>query len=70
MKSCFINLIILFIISLNLHAEDGHNLWLRGHSTGSVNVVCSKNSATLDIAKAGIETMLAGRIRHNACSNN
>jgi alpha-glucuronidase len=34
----------------NLHAEDGHGLWLRGQSTGSVKIICPKSSATLHIA--------------------
>ena len=38
------------LISVNLHAEDGHNLWLRNNSTGHVNVVCSRSSPTLAIA--------------------
>lgn len=42
---------ICLLSSVNLEAEDGHKLWLRSQNTGPVNVVCSKNSATLDIAR-------------------
>lgn len=42
--------ILLFLSSINLLADDGHNLWLRNKSTGSVNVQCNKSSATLTIA--------------------
>jgi alpha-glucuronidase len=37
-------------IGMSLHAEDGHNLWLRNKSSGHVNIECSKSSATLSIA--------------------
>jgi alpha-glucuronidase len=38
------------LLSFNLQAEDGHDLWLRGKGTNSVNVICSKKSPTLSIA--------------------
>ena len=41
---------LLFLTSINLFADDGHNLWLRNKSTGHVDVICSKSSATLAIA--------------------
>jgi len=41
---------LLISLSINLHAEDGHNLWLRNKNTGHVNVVCTRSSATLTIA--------------------
>jgi alpha-glucuronidase len=50
MKTLF-NIMILMCVPFSLHAEDGHNLWLRRESAAPVNVVCSKNSATIDIAK-------------------
>jgi len=50
MRNCFICFIILFFASLNLHAEDGHDLWLRTKSTGIVDIVCEKSSSTLNIA--------------------
>ena len=46
---------ILILTTFNLHAEDGHNLWLRAKSTGSVNIVCERRSSTLDIAKQELE---------------
>jgi alpha-glucuronidase len=42
--------ILLFLISFNMYAEDGHSLWLRYKSTGHVNVVCTKTSPTISIA--------------------
>jgi alpha-glucuronidase len=38
------------LLSFDLQAEDGHDLWLRGKGTNSVNVICSKKSPTLSIA--------------------
>src|SRR5664280_1807933 len=48
---------IILIQSVFLQAEDGHNLWLRAKSTSPVNVICSKKSATIDIAR---EELLKG----------
>lgn len=39
------------VAALGLNAEDGHQLWLRGKSSASVNVISKKTSATIDIAK-------------------
>lgn len=57
----FITIFILLFLALNLHAEDGHELWLRGQSTGSVNVVCSKSSVTIDIAKQELQNFWQGK---------
>ena len=46
---------ILLAFSLNLHAENGHSLWLRAKSLGTVNIVCTKSSPTLAIAKQELE---------------
>lgn len=51
---------VLFLI-INLHAEDGHSLWLRAKNTGTVKVVCSKNSATLKIAKQELKQTWQGK---------
>ncbi len=61
MKNQFISLLVLMCASFLLHAEDGHNLWLRGKSTAPVNVVCSKNSATIDIAKQELQQEWQGK---------
>ena len=58
-KALFI-ICILFMV-LSLHAEDGHNLWLRSKSTGSVKIICSKNSVTLDIAKQELKNSWQGK---------
>lgn len=47
--------IVLVLAALNLHAENGHSLWLRAKNSGTVNVVCAKNSPTLAIAKQELE---------------
>jgi alpha-glucuronidase len=46
-----INVFILMFATTWLKAENGHQLWLRGRSTAPVKVVCSGNSATIDIAR-------------------
>ena len=48
---------IILIQSVFLQAEDGHHLWLRAKSTSPVNVICSKKSATIDVAR---EELLKG----------
>lgn len=59
MKALVIVFILLFIAH-SLHAEDGHELWLRDQSTGTVNVFCSERSPTLDIAKGELENSWCG----------
>jgi alpha-glucuronidase len=59
-KTSIITCFFLFL-SLNSFAEDGHSLWLRAKSTGSVKIICSKNSATLDIARKELEQSWQGR---------
>lgn len=46
---------ILILMIICLHAEDGHSLWLRNKSKGSVHVVCKKTSPTLTIARQELE---------------
>jgi alpha-glucuronidase len=50
-----VSVLIFFFLTLGLRAEDGHSLWLRGKNATSVNVVCSKKSATLEIAKQELQ---------------
>lgn len=45
------SIVILMFTTLGLRAENGHQLWLRAKSTAPVKVICSRSSATLDIAK-------------------
>lgn len=42
---------ILILFAFNVKAENGHDLWLRNKSTGSVNVLCAKQSSVLTIAR-------------------
>jgi alpha-glucuronidase len=43
-------IILLYLLSISLYAEDGHNLWLHDKGSVRVNVVCKKSSPTLNIA--------------------
>jgi alpha-glucuronidase len=43
--------LILFFLSVNLCAENGHALWLRNQSSSPVSVVCSKKSPVIDVAR-------------------
>ncbi len=54
-------IICIFFVSLSLHAEDGHKLWLRGKSTGPVKIICSKSSVTLNIAKQELKNSWQGK---------
>jgi alpha-glucuronidase len=60
-KNVSITMLICIFLALNLAAEDGHRLWLRGQSTGSVNVICSKHSSTLDIAEQELKQSWQGK---------
>ncbi len=53
--------ICILLTVLTLHAENGHSLWLRAKSTGTVKIVCSKSSATLDIAKQELKQAWQGK---------
>ncbi len=53
--------ICILLTVLTLHAENGHKLWLRAKSTGSVKIICSKSSATLDIAKRELKQTWQGK---------
>ena len=61
LKMTTLSIFTFFLLTITLHAEDGHELWLRGHSTESVNVVCSKQSATLDIARQELVDQWRGK---------
>jgi alpha-glucuronidase len=69
----FISIFISIFMIVSLYAEDGHSLWLRAKSTGPVNVICSENSATINIAKNELHQCWQGQsnakvvltIRHN-----
>jgi alpha-glucuronidase len=50
-----IGIVILFFLSIQLFAENGHNLWLRNTNSLPVNIVCTKSSPTLDIAKQELQ---------------
>jgi alpha-glucuronidase len=46
----FIIVSVLTFRTLSMKADDGHRLWLRSESASPVNVECSNQSTTLDIA--------------------
>jgi len=50
MKALF-RIAIFLLLSLSLHAENGHKLWLRNTESNPVNVVCTKDSPILSVAK-------------------
>jgi len=50
MKNLALMFLLFFIVS-SLKAEDGHKLWLRNQNPKPVKIICSKQSATLDIAQ-------------------
>ncbi len=60
------NKIIFFTIVLHLYvvemkSEDGHQLWLRVRPAAQVKVICSKNSATINIARQELEQGWQGK---------
>lgn len=54
--------VILISLTLCLFAENGHNLWLRNLKPKSVNVVSSKNSPVLSIAKQELQNGWMGEM--------
>ncbi len=46
-----INILLILLFSLQLQAENGHDLWLRNTSSQPVKIVCKKSSPTLTIAR-------------------
>ncbi len=56
-----IGIFILLIATIYLHAEDGHGLWLRTKKAIPVNIICSKSSATLNIAKNELQQGWIGK---------
>jgi alpha-glucuronidase len=60
MKKIISNIILLFIV-LNLQAENGHQLWLRNKKSLPVKIICTQNSATLNIAKQELQQAWQGK---------
>lgn len=46
---------VLFFTAVGLHAQDEHKLWLGDETAKEVTVVCSRRSATLDIAREELQ---------------
>jgi alpha-glucuronidase len=57
----FICALVFFLSVMAAKAEDGHQLWLRGQSAHQVNVICSGNSATLNIARQELQQGWQGK---------
>jgi len=57
----FICTLVLFLSAFAAPAEDGHQLWLRGQSANQVRVICSGNSATLNIARQELQQGWQGK---------
>jgi alpha-glucuronidase len=53
--------LILVLSTFEAKAEDGHQLWLRGQRANQVNVICSGNSATLNIARQELQQGWQGK---------
>jgi alpha-glucuronidase len=53
--------VFILIQSVFIQAEDGHNLWLRAKSSLPVNIICSKKSATIDIARQELQLGWLGK---------
>ncbi|HNY24751.1 MAG TPA: alpha-glucuronidase, partial [Bacteroidales bacterium] len=56
-----ISFFLVVFMSLGLHAEDGHSLWLRQQDPVPVTVVCQAGSATLDIARRELQMGWQGK---------
>jgi alpha-glucuronidase len=57
----FVSAFFFLFIILSVHAQDGHELWLRNKTAVPVNVVSSKNSPTLTIARQELQQGWQGR---------
>jgi len=55
--------LVLFFTAFAAKAENGHELWLGKHNVNPVNVVCSNNSATLNIARQELQQGWQGKTR-------
>jgi alpha-glucuronidase len=56
-----IGIFIFMFAPLCLRAENGHQLWLRARSTAPVKVICSRSSATIDIAERELHRCWQGK---------
>lgn len=61
----FIGLAFSCFIALSVVAENGHQLWLRGKNTSSVQVAYAKKSATLDMAAQELKQEWQGTANSN-----
>ena len=53
--------LVLFLSVLETKGEDGHQLWLRRQHAHQVNVICSGNSTTLNIARQELQQGWLGK---------
>jgi alpha-glucuronidase len=56
-----LSLLVFFTAFVSLHAEDGHDLWLRNKKKDSVNVICVDKSPTLSLAVKELEDQWQGQ---------
>ncbi len=59
MKILF-NAVVLLLLAVGVHAENGHNLWLRNQHALSVRVVCTKNTPTIAVARQELQQSWQG----------
>ena len=57
----FIEILVLFLAAFAVQAENGHELWLRKHNVNPMNVVCSENSPTVNIAHQELQKGWQGK---------
>ncbi|WP_199269720.1 alpha-glucuronidase [Mucilaginibacter lacusdianchii] len=57
----FVAIFILLCFSSFLYAEDGHQLWLRAHNTGTVRVQPHRRSSLLNLAEHELRTGWRGK---------
>ena len=48
------------VTTISIHAEDGHQLWLRYQPVNKAKVLCDSKSATIEIVKQELETYYHG----------
>ena len=56
-----INILLILLFSVQLQAENGHDLWLRNTSSQPVKIVCKKSSPTLTIAREELKNGWQGK---------
>lgn len=56
-----LSILVLLLIHFSVNAENGHRLWLRATGTAPVNIICQRNSPTLDRARQELHRCWQGQ---------